>query len=129
MDTTEIKKLDRMRGHAFLPSEKVMASWPKLYETDGVPIAEKTVYCHWFIGNCDWWLFELDPEELMAFGYVNLGDPDMSEMGYFSLVELGTMRAPVRFHVVETIKTVGVPVERELDWEPVKWGDFKRPWE
>jgi hypothetical protein len=120
----DIEKLDKMRGHKFLPSAKVMATWPKLYQTDGVPLDQKVVRAHWFAGPCDWYAFEVDPTELLAFGWVNLGDHQNAEMGYFDLKDLGTLLVRQRFHIGETIKTIGLPVERDLDWTPTRFGNL-----
>jgi hypothetical protein len=55
-----------------------------------VPLAEKVIHLDYFIGGCDWYIAELDPEDLLGFGYGNLGDPD--EAGYVSLDELEAVR-------------------------------------
>jgi hypothetical protein len=43
------------------------------------------IHAHYFIGGCDWYLAELDPETGLAFGYADLG---CGEWGYFDLVEM-----------------------------------------
>ena len=59
---------------------------PKIYEQDGRGM-DSTVYLHFF-GPGDWYITEKDsePEQLQAFGYVDLGYG--GEWGYVSLVEL-----------------------------------------
>ena len=61
---------------------------PKLYEQDGKG-KNQVAYLHYFAGASDWYITELDKENLMGFGYVILnGDTEMSEFGYISLIEL-----------------------------------------
>jgi hypothetical protein len=64
-----------------------VANAPKTYDTDGQGL-DAIVVLHYFTGNCDWYLTELDrePEQLQCFGLVNLGFG--AELGYISLVEL-----------------------------------------
>lgn len=46
-------------------------------------------YLHYFAGASDWYITELDKENLMGFGYAILnGATEMSELGYISLIEL-----------------------------------------
>lgn len=50
-----------------------------------------------------WFATEYDPETRIFFGYANLGDPEMAELGTFSLDELQEFRG--RF---------GLGIERDL---------------
>ena len=101
------------RGHDFYPAPGTIAA---LYGTEGVPIRERIVAAHYFIGGCDWWVVEYDPDEALAFGYACLADPQCAEWGYVSLVEL------------EGVLARGVfPVERDLLWTPKPAKDCKLP--
>ena len=61
---------------------------PKLYEQDGKG-KNQVVYLHYFNPSSDWYITELDKENLMGFGYAILnGDTQMSEFSYISLIEL-----------------------------------------
>lgn len=94
------------RGHDFYPPAEEMASWPKLYETDGEgPIGAKPIQAHYFQGGMDWYIAEYDPKENEAFGYVNLGHG--GEWGYIDLGEVESVRGQL-----------GLPIERDLDFKP-----------
>jgi hypothetical protein len=45
------------------PTLEQLAKLPKLYETEKVPLKEKPIYIHFFIGNCDWFISEYDGED------------------------------------------------------------------
>ena len=77
---------------------------PALYSQDGKG-NEAIVYAHYFIGGCDWFVTEYDREDQLFFGFVNMGNPDFAELGYFSLKEL------------ESINHKGLQVERDLYWD------------
>jgi hypothetical protein len=63
-----------LRGHGFLPAWEELTAIPRLQATEHVPLAEKVIHLHFFIGACDWYVAELDDETWEAFGYANLGD-------------------------------------------------------
>ena len=70
------------------PSKERLSRIPKLYETEHVPLKEKQIHLHFFIGGCDWYVAEHDGEELFwGFAILN-GDLHNAEWGYFSLGEL-----------------------------------------
>jgi hypothetical protein len=76
----------RRRGHAFLTSS-MLKTIPALYATEDSLLAEKTLHAHYFLGACDWYVAELDPETGLAFGHADLG-MGFPEWGYFNLVEM-----------------------------------------
>ncbi len=91
------------------------ADTPPLYAQDGKGY-DACVYAHYFIGGCDWLVTEYDPEGDYAFGWACLNlDRDNAELGYFSLVELDSTRAPIRLNGV--LVRDAIPVEYEEDWE------------
>ncbi len=104
-----------LRGHAFYPPADAVAGIPGLYGTEKVPLDEKVIHLHFFVGACDWWLVEYDPKERQGFGYVCLGDPHMAEWGYVDLVEL------------ERIQAGPLVVERDLYWTPCTVGRADLP--
>ena len=82
------------------PSKEQLGKIPKLYETEGVPLEEKLIWVHFFIGGCDWYVSEYDEEENLFWGYAILnGDLDMAEWGYVSFDELKSIRIPPGFEV------------------------------
>jgi len=71
-----------------IPTKERLAKMPKLYETEHVPIKEKLIYLHFFIGVCDWYIAEFDGVDLF-FGFAILNnDYEMAEWGYVSFREL-----------------------------------------
>lgn len=69
---------------------------------------DAVVYAKFFnpIGSGTWFILEFDGEDEM-FGWADLGDPDMAELGYLSLSELQGIRL-----------RLGLGVERDLYFEP-----------
>ena len=88
-----------------LMTNELMAKFPSLYETEGKTPEEVQVVAKFFnpAGTGSWFAVEFDPEERIFFGYVNLGDDDCAELGYFSLDELEAVRLPG-----------GLTIERDL---------------
>lgn len=71
-----------------LPTKERLNRIPKLYETEHVPLKDKMIHLHFFIGGCDWYIAEYDGEDLM-WGYAILNqDYQMAEWGYLCLKEL-----------------------------------------
>ncbi len=62
-------------------------SVPKLYAQDGLGNGA-TVYLHYFRGNQDLWFTELDPKELLGFGWANMGDDNCAEFGYTNIADI-----------------------------------------
>ncbi|MCX5871088.1 MAG: DUF2958 domain-containing protein [Deltaproteobacteria bacterium] len=74
------------------PSQERLDRIPRLYETESIPLSEKDVHLHFFIGGCDWYIVEYDGEDLF-FGYTILnGDLINAEWGYISFRELKSVR-------------------------------------
>jgi hypothetical protein len=94
------------RGHDFLPGWEDLTAIPQLYATEDVPLADKVIHLHFFLGSCDWYIAEIDDGSWLAFGYANLGDPQNAEWGYVSLPEL------------EAVRVGPWVVERDLAWTP-----------
>lgn len=110
--------LDKLRGHSLVPPEDLLLTIPRLYETDTVALENKTAYVHYFVGGCDWYLFELDPKNWLAFGWADLNDPANAEMGYFSVAELATIK-------VRHPSGLLLYVERDLPWRPKAFGEHR----
>lgn len=89
------------------PSKERLAKIPRLYETEGIPLKDKQIHLHFFIGNCDWYIAEYDGEDLF-FGFAILnGDHLNSEWGYISLRELRS----INFNGLE------IDCEKEEFWQ------------
>ena len=65
---------------------------PKLYETEHVPLPDKTIHLHMFIAGCDWYLAEFDGDDLFwGFAILNQ-DFQNAEWGYISFRELKSIK-------------------------------------
>ncbi len=70
------------------PSKRRLNKLPRLYETEHVPLKDKLIYLHFFIGNSDFFICEYDGADLF-WGFVILNnDLQNSEWGFSSLAEL-----------------------------------------
>ena len=70
------------------PNKERLAKIPKLYQTENIPLKDKLIYLHFFIGGCDWYVAEFDGEDLFwGFAILN-NDLQNAEWGYISLSEL-----------------------------------------
>jgi hypothetical protein len=74
------------------PSPERLQKIPRLYETENIPLKDKKIYLHFFIGGCDWYICEFDGEDLF-FGFCILNsDYQNAEWGYVSFLELKSIR-------------------------------------
>ncbi|MBW1781258.1 MAG: DUF2958 domain-containing protein [Deltaproteobacteria bacterium] len=99
------------------PTKERLSKLPRLYETENVPLKEKLVHLHFFIGGCDWYICETDGKDLMWGFCILNNDYDMAEWGYVSLSEL------------REIKVSGwleVDCEREEFWQVKKAKEIKK---
>ncbi|WP_027358051.1 hypothetical protein [Desulforegula conservatrix] len=75
------------------PSKERLGAIPKLYATEHIPIKDKLIHLHFFIGNCDWFIAEYDGDNIF-WGYTILnGDHECAEWGYISFSELKSIKA------------------------------------
>lgn len=89
-----------------VPSDEQLSKIPRPYETENIPLQDKLIYLHLFIGGCDWYVAEYSSEDDMFFGYAILnGDTQNSEWGYTSYGEL------------RDIKIGFLEVDNDLYWE------------
>lgn len=98
-----------------LLTKAIASKLPKMYETENVPTEEKVLAVKFFdpAGRGTWYGVEFDSKDTF-FGFtVSPLGPDCDEWGYFSLKELETVRN--RF---------GLGIERDLFWQPTKFGDL-----
>ncbi len=97
------------------PTEKQLQSIPAMYSTQDKNSLELKIHEHFFIGGCDWYAAEYDPNDRQFFGYTILnGDRQNAEWGYFSFDEL------------REINIQGFQVDRDLYWEPQKAGGIEK---
>jgi len=88
-----------------LLTEELIQVFPRLYTTDNLPPEQVKIVAKFFYPRsaATWYATEYDPEEQLFFGYVNLGDPQCAELGYFSLEELEGFK-----------DRLGIEIERDL---------------
>ena len=74
------------------PTKERLDRIPKLYETEHIPLEDKLIHLHFFIGGCDWYIAEFDGKELFwGFAIIN-NDLEMAEWGYISFSELKSIK-------------------------------------
>ena len=75
-----------------VPNKERLAKIPKLYQTENIPLEDKLIHLHFFIGACDWYIAEHDGEDLFwGFAILN-NDYEMAEWGYVSFTELKSIK-------------------------------------
>ena len=86
-------------------TKEILNKLPKIGETGELEAKDVKVPLKLFnpAGAGTWYITEYDPEEKLAFGFVNLGDPEMAELGYVSIQELEELKLPF-----------GLGVERDM---------------
>ena len=96
------------------PTEAQLTKVPALYATEHIPVENKTIHCHFFLGECHWFIVETDHADTM-FGFCILnGDLAMAEWGYVSLEDL------------KSIKVNGmIEVEYDCYWKPKPASDVE----
>ena len=74
-----------------IPNE-IKSKLPALYSQEHEK--DPMVHLKFFnpVGRGTWYLIEYDPEENLAFGYIDLGHP---ELGYFSITEMEEIILPM----------------------------------
>ena len=74
------------------PSQETLAAIPKLYATEQVPLQDKRIYLHFFIGGCDWYVAEYDGHDIF-WGFAILNDDYFNaEWGYIPFSELKAIK-------------------------------------
>ena len=96
------------------PTSEELSKIPGLYSAEHIPLKEKVIYMHFFLGGCDWYASEYEPESRLFFGFAILNnDLEMAEWGYFSLEELSD------------IKIQFLEIDRDLHFTPTKAIDIE----
>ena len=94
-----------------VPTKERLEKIPRLYATEGIPLGEKIIHLHFFLGGCDWYIAEYDGEDLF-WGYAILnGDYQNAEWGYVSFRELTDLKVAMG---------IEVDCEKEEFWRPKK---------
>ena len=91
------------------PTADILARIPQLYETEHIPLADKVIHLHFFLGHggYDAYIAEYNGEDIM-FGFVILnGDYQNAEWGYISFREIRELKI---YNYLE--------IENDLFWVP-----------
>ena len=94
-----------------LLTKEIIDRVPALYAQEELG-SEAIIHAKFFdpCGSWSWYMTELNPDTLVAFGLV---DGFERELGYFSILEL------------EGIKNrLGIGIERDIDFAPKRLGDL-----
>ncbi len=84
---------------------------PSLYATENQN--NPTVFVKLFLDSWTWYITELSIDGDIAFGYVV--SPFGAELGYFSVEEIKSIKG-----------TLGIRVERDLEFKPTKLSIIKK---
>jgi hypothetical protein len=87
------------------PTKEQLDKIPRLYQTENIPLRQKLIHLHFFIGGCDWYIVEYNGEDIF-WGFAILGgDYFNAEWGYIPFSEL------------KAISFDGIEVDHDLHWQ------------
>jgi hypothetical protein len=91
-----------------LIDKSIIKKIPNLYETENLDSKDINVAVKLFnpVGSQTWYITEYNSDEKLGFGFCNLGDDEMAELGYVSIKELESINLPF-----------GLKIERDLYWD------------
>jgi len=79
-----------------LLTKDILKKLPPLYANEHLKPEQTKVIAKFFYpaGGATWYATEFDPAEGLFFGFANLGDDQMAELGCFTLQELEGFKHP-----------------------------------
>ena len=106
-----------------LLTKEILKKLPPIYTNCEKENNQIKVIVKFFLpgSSASWYATEYDPVEKLFFGFANLGDDEMAELGYFSLKELKSIRHP-SISSLKELKCIRHPsisslkVERDKFW-------------
>ena len=111
------------------PTQERLAKIPKLYETEHIPLQDKLIHLHFFIGACDWFIAEYDGEDLFwGFAILN-NDYEMAEWGYISFSELKDIKVQGLFEIdceIEEVWRICKAIEVDKIREAQNWFEERK---
>jgi len=96
-------------------TKKILDSLPGLDESAGLTIEQQKVWCKFFGARCTWYITAYDAAERLAFGFVNMGDSQMAELGYIPIQELESLRFPFGLSIERDIYFTPMPLKEVMD--------------
>ena len=100
-------------------TKAILARLPALYSNEHKKASDVIVHVKLFVSSATWYITEYNPDEKLAFGFVNLGDAEMAELGYISITELEQLEVPVNVRHGNQVMRVGSSkVERDRFFVP-----------
>ena len=93
------------------------AKVPTLYQSEDKTIDQQKVWVKLFnpMGSQTWYITAFDPCTNEAFGFVNLGDAEMAELGYISITELERLVLPWGMKIERDINFTPMPLREVMD--------------
>lgn len=87
------------------PKASHLSKIPELYETESIPLKEKLIHLHFFLGGSDWYVSEFNGTDTF-WGFIILNRNDSyGEWGYFTL------------HKLDQLNVRGFEVEFDEFWQ------------
>ena len=102
-------------------TKAILARLPALYSNENKKASDVIVHVKLFVSSATWYITEYNPDEKLAFGFINLGDPEMAELGYISIAELEQLEVPINVRMRTRVGAVCVgssKVERDISFIP-----------
>ena len=102
------------------PTAQDLKDIPAFYATEKIPPADKVIHMHFFMGGCDWYACEYNPEGQVFFGYAILNsDFHCAEWGYFAFAELCEVKAG---GFIEVDRDLHFPLTKAGEIEKIRQG-------
>ena len=100
-----------------LLTKEILKKVPSIEATAETSIAASVVVAKFFnpTGAGTWYMTAYDPNTNEAFGFVNLGDSEMAELGYFSMTELEQFKGRIGLGIERDRSFTSMPLQEVMD--------------
>ena len=113
---------DESRGHRFIGPEKI----PALNATKGTKLAERVAAAHYYIGDFEWFVLELDLTDGHALTFRTDKLTGREEFGYTNLFRLGQQIVKSRVGIASGYEVVHeLFIERDCEWTPTVMSEVR----
>jgi len=75
------------------PTAQELVGIPRLYQAEDIPLKQKLIHLHFFIGSTDFFICEYNGTDTFWSFVILNGDYEMAEFGYINFDELKSIRA------------------------------------